>query len=1200
MPMDPSVDLLPPLHPPGRSRTVPAWSALIAFLILLSFGFLYSFLLKESISALLRLSEPFTGVTIQAETLPVTLKGPLRLKNVVLTSGAAPHQSHLEFQAVSIEMTSLGRIIFGDHQLIQKVEADKGKGLIDLRHTSSLRKPSFLELQTEHLQKLFQEKMMKLPESIVLQDISLLCITEEERYNIEHFFCFLPKKIPGTISYESLLLETGAVQCHLSKGNCDSLWDGKTITIKNLLLADDIDLHHLKLTVHPDRLDIGLIATISNGLLRADGCLRQNGPNPILEGALFGEQLSIERLSKFLGLQKKISGTLREGRLIFRGSPMHPIDSEASLRMHVDHFRFKKKEWASLSVASNYIGRKISITELQLKQQDNRVNAVGEMSLPEDWLKLGEAPFHCKLKATITDAAQLIDLLGRPCNDINGKLFIDGDIIGGANRAEGYLHLQGTEMSLYGLPIDFVESTLLFHGERTLLSHLDLWNGSSHLQLSGSMANSWPHYYEAEGTIKCRSFFEKWKPLEKWVDGATTSTRLCNVGANKNVSADTSKNSIPLNYDSTTARGAPSIQQSEEEPKSLQSIQTGLYHQLPILKNIQGGLFQAHWKANGTAQKHEGSFEMKLQEAKLKNQPFEFHTTGSYKPEFVTCPIFKIHSGKSSFSTSLTLTPLFITLPKLVFQENGESTLSGSITLPIDGIRLLGGHPFGSLLEWNQSMEVNLALHHFSSDVVSVVTGLPVQNMLIDGSIQSSGRWEEPSAKISLSGRRLDAKSNTPFHLELSSKKGEGCLDTSLGDKNGYMAQLHGTLPIGFMPREEETLLKEKDFVSLSPLNGPLHLSIMLPESPLDFFTQRFLPQEIDVQHATVCGELGLQGTLTDPELTGHLSLKAEECRLGSILAPLQGLKASLSLSKGKITLESGSAFLGKGKLEITGSSKGNIGEMHHEYHFNGHELLLFQKENAIIKGRAALLLQGDQQGGKLHGNITITELDWKPQLTMTPFLLPPGILLKSPSPPLPNVSSWKSDVTLECDTKNSTHPTSSSDRRNSFTDSCFKKIDLHVCGPLGSPYPEGALELSQLSIQSPQGPLHFLEGGIHFSSHLPWRPLLQLSAKIKVGRYKIITHLDERLEEPALSLESVPFLSEETAALLLGQPTRRFSSKKSSAGWMAQLPFWIRQQEIEESTTIAQPPLSPINTTEQRDNLGFEGLGIFYHAELK
>jgi hypothetical protein len=82
--------------------------------------------------------------------------------------------------------------------------------------------------------------------------------------------------------------------------------------------------------------------------------------------------------------------------------------------------------------------------------------------------------------------------------------------------------------------------------------------------------------------------------------------------------------------------------------------------------------------------------------------------------------------------------------------------------------------------------------------------------------------------------------------------------------------------------------------------------------------------------------------------------------------------------------------------------------------------------------------------------------------------------------------------------------------------------------------------------------------------------------------------------------LESVPFLSEETAALLLGQPTRRFSSKKSSAGWTAQLPFWIRQQEIEESTTIAQPPLSPINITEQRDNLGFEGLGIFYHAELK
>ena len=1156
--MNPSLDLLPPSHPPGRSKTGPAWSALIALLLVLAFGFFHSFLIKESISTLLLLSQPFIGITIQAETLPVKLREPLKWKNVVLTVGIEPHQSRLEFQSVSLEMTSLWRMIFGDHLFIQKVELSKGKGLLDFRQAlDHKKKPSFLEIQATSLQNLLQKKITKLPESITAQDLSLLCVTENERYNIEHFSCFLPKKGPGNIAYESVLFELGNLKCQLTKAHCDASWDGKTLTIKNLVLAKDIHLHHLQLTAHPDRLELGFVTTIFNGLLRADGCLRKKDSSPILEGALFGEQLSMERLSKFLGLKKKISGNLREGRLVFRGSPVRPIDSEASLRMLVDHFRFKKKEWASLSIASNLIGRKISVTDFQLKQQENRLSVVGEMSLPEDWFKIGEAPFHCKLKATITDASQLLDLLGTTSNDINGKIYMDGDIIGGANRAEGYLHLQGTEMSFYGLPINVIDSTLLFHGERTILSNLDLWNGSNHLQLSGSISNSLPYYYEAEGALKCWNFFEKWKHFEKWIDSESISTAFWN-----------------------------------------ERIQKGLYTYLSSLKNIQEGIFQAHWKGKGALQKHEGSFDIGLEEASLRNQPFEFHTTGSYSPEVVNCPTLMIHSGKKIFSTSLSLSPSTICLMELALQENGDSTLSGSITLPVSGIRLLGGAPFSSLIEWNQPMEINLALHHFSSALASEATDLPIENFFIDGRIQSSGLWKEPSAEISLSGTRANRSSDAPFYLELTSKNGEGRIDASLGCKNGNMAQLHGTLPIGFIHIEEGTLLKNLDLWPLAPLGGSCHLSVSLPESPIDFFTDHFFPSEINVLHGTVAGDLELQGTLAAPELAGHLSVKAKECTLGSILPPLQGLNASISLSKEKFTLENGSAFLGKGKLEAFGFSTGNLRDLHHEYRFQGDDLLLFQKEDTAIQGRAALLLQGDAQGGKLTGSLTITELNWKPQLTLNPFLFPPGIIVKSISQPLSNSSSWKSDVILECDAKNPILA-SSSDKRNSPINSSIKKIDLHLCGPLSYPSPEGSLELSEFSIVSPQGPMHFLEGGIHFSSNQPWKPLLQLTAKIKLGFYKMMMHLDETLEKPALSFETVPLLSQETAALLLGKPTKDFSSEKSCEGWIAELPFWIRQQEVEEPTTINKQP-SFNDAEELNNNLGFGGLGISYQADLK
>jgi hypothetical protein len=1191
--MDSSFDLLPPLHPPGRSRTVSAWSALISLLLLVTFGFFYSFILQESISALLWASRPFTGITIHAETLPVRLGEPLRWKNVVMTSGLTPHQSRLEFQAFSLELTSPWRMIFGDHLLVQKLGASAGKGLLDFRHESSSSTSSFLEQQGERLRTLFQQKMMALPPFIMLQDLSLLCITEKERCSIDHFSCSLPQKEPGNISYKSLFFEVGGIKCDLPQTNCDAFWDGKTITVKNLLLDEEMSLRHLELTPYPDRLEFGFAATLFNGLLRADGCLRKNDPVPTLDVAVLAEQLPIERLSKFLGLQKKVSGTLREGRLIFRGSPRHPIDAEASLRMLVDHLRLKKKEWASLSVASNLIGRKISVTEFQLKQQENRVSLVGEMSLPEDWHHIGEAPFHCKLKATIADASQLTDVIGAPWNEVTGKIFMDGDVTGGANRAEGYLHLQGTEMSLYGLPIDVIESTVLFQGEKTNLSHLDLWNGNNHLELSGIMANSWPHDYEAEGSINYRHFFEKWTSLEKWTDrdasGSTTS-----------------------------------MQNREHKQSLLRDLVIGLYKQGLLSKNSGDGLLQVHWKGHGTATTHEGSFDVGLDDAVAKNQPRQLQCIGSYTPDLITCPTVKMHLGEKTFSTSLSLSSHTMNLSKVTFQENQHALLSGTITLPLDGMGLLRGDPLSSLLEWTTPMEVNLALHEFPLDNIAPFMGLPHQGTLIDGTIQSSGLWSEPALDIVLDGKttnsknlyshstetlNIGSKKKDSFHLQLSSTKGEGHIDASLQNKNETRMKLQGTLPLGLIRHEEGAPLKAEDQLSLAPARGVFHLVLTLSNAPLDCVATHLLPHEMSLQNATITGEVGLQGTVAAPEFSGHLSVQAEECTLGSVWPALEELNAIISLSKEKITLEHGSAFLGTGKLEVSGSSTRSLGQLHHEYQMAGKDLVLYQQGKTLLQGAAALVLQGDSSGGKLTGNLNITELEWKPQLTILPFLLPPGVLFNSVAIPSSEIPAWTTDLTFhDVPPQKALSPSASPSMRNTTKNTSIEKIDLHLLGPLLSPAPEGTVTFSHLSLQSPQGAMHFLQGAMNFSALQPWQPHVEFTAATKVGPYNITTHLTEPSERhevtgtevTSLFFESTPFLSQDTAALLLATPSHHFSSATLSAGWIAQLPFWIRQQEILEPTTIAEPAASFSTTPQLSEYLGFGGSGVFYNMELK
>jgi hypothetical protein len=491
-------------------------------------------------------------------------------------------------------------------------------------------------------------------------------------------------------------------------------------------------------------------------------------------------------------------------------------------------------------------------------------------------------------------------------------------------------------------------------------------------------------------------------------------------------------------------------------------------------------------------------------------------------------------------------------------------------------------------------MQVHVALNHFSS-------------FCIDGSIQSSGLWSRPCVAISLKSRKKISSNNTSFHLQLSSSQGQGLIDAGLASENTSCTQLSGTFPLGLVEMMPGAPISENAQPVAASLGGPLNINLRLKDSSLNEINTWLLPSEINLQHGSISGEIGLRGTVATPELLGRVNVKAAECTLGSLLPSLQNLQATISLSKENINLESGSAFLGKGKLEASGSSQGTLRDLHHEYHFLGHDLLLFKKENISITGTAALVLQGNIQGGKLSGHLNITELNWKPKLTIIPCLIPPGIFYEKASLLSLGVSSWSNDVTLSYQpTDKTTHSTITSDAsnsKNSFNkqdNNSFEKIHLHLLGSLLSPTPEGSLLLSYLQIQTPGNSMRFLQGEIYFSLGQPWQPYFNLTAQTKIGINNININLRETCEGSHLFFESTPHLSQETAALLIAQPHNHFWSTKRTASWMAELPFWIRQQETEAPTTIIQPPVPPHQALELYNDLGFAGSTIVYHTQME
>jgi hypothetical protein len=190
--------------------------------------------------------------------------------------------------------------------------------------------------------------------------------------------------------------------------------------------------------------------------------------------------------------------------------------------------------------------------------------------------------------------------------------------------------------------------------------------------------------------------------------------------------------------------------------------------------------------------------------------------------------------------------------------------------------------------------------------------------------------------------------------------------------------------------------------------------------------------------------------------------------------------------------------------------------------------------------------------------------------------------------------------------TDKTTHSTITSDAsnsKNSFNkqdNNSFEKIHLHLLGSLLSPTPEGSLLLSYLQIQTPGNSMRFLQGEIYFSLGQPWQPYFNLTAQTKIGINNININLRETCEGSHLFFESTPHLSQETAALLIAQPHNHFWSTKRTASWMAELPFWIRQQETEAPTTIIQPPVPPHQAMELYNDLGFAGSTIVYHTQME
>ncbi|MFI0348008.1 MAG: hypothetical protein ACH346_04450 [Chthoniobacterales bacterium] len=1170
----PSSDTLVTQHSniPGRSRTKSAWGALIVLFFLASLSIFNPIILRTSVRALLWATRPLTGLKITSRRLEVAFGKPLRWDKVTIISGQTPYKSEYELKKISLTLTSPWRIFFGDHILIDSIEASGGKGFIDLRTQKNESSHFFSEQARKLFYSFFQKKII--PSALSLNDLSFVLMAKDQRYSISNFF--FSNKNRNTLSYTAADIEAGSIRCHLPQASCEAFWDGKMMTLKKLPLTEGITLQNLQLMPEADGISFGLTSEIFEGIVRADGSLNRNPSGPRIEAALLGQKLPLERLAKFLGFTKKISGNLREGRLTFRGSPFNIMDAEASLRIIADNFRWEKRGRATLFTAANLIGRKISVTDFQLKQENNRIIASGEMTLPTLWHKIAQTPFTLKLKALIQDASQLGDLMGPSWNNITGKIFVDSEVQGSENIATGYLNAQGSAMTAYGLPLSSLKLQLLFQGDKTDLTNLDIWSGSDRLHLSGIVENHWPHHYEGKAEINSVNLARQLNllginesnlihngSLEASWNGSGTVT-------NQNGSFDLLLHQMTLASKQMSAHCKGSYTPEQLECPTFLVQENGNILNTSLTLSCQGITLNKLTLTRDQQTTLSGNIFLPINAETLFNKAPWSHTLISTTPLDVDLALH--HLPLETFST--------------IFPDQ---SLSGLVDGKIQAKGL-----------WKEP------LVHLSLQCEKV---LP--------SIISSGASRK--------------NSRNSFSVAMTSEKGKATIDAAIFSTTEKKITLQGSFPLAPKFTDENS---DHENILIGPTDAPLHLKLSIPQMGLDFFTSKVLPPEIIATESSVSGELSIEGTLSKPSFLGHLQLLAEKISLGSLLAPLRSAHAKFIFAPEKIMLTEASSMMGSGKLNISGSSTLHSWEKaDHNYHLTGNQLMLYESTNAMAIGNADLTLHGDNNKGCLEGMINLTDITWNPKLSITPFLTPPGVIInKEPSSTSILITNKNQDFsTLNllslvrekyealCHHNNGSEKEARDNKekqktliaihdgarqeipswrtdiviKNSAKQSAFDETNLHLLGSIFSPTLEGSAKFNHLKIKFPQSDMTLLQGSLNFNATRPWSPEPDITAIGFLNGKKILAHVSSTQNKRPLFFESDLTMSQETLALLLAMPRE---SEQPTPGWIEELPFAMGQQWHEEP--IAFPSFS-ISTPEP-DEFDFGNHGISYYFELK
>ncbi|MDX2081642.1 MAG: translocation/assembly module TamB domain-containing protein [Terrimicrobiaceae bacterium] len=275
-------------------------------------------------------------------------------------------------------------------------------------------------------------------------------------------------------------------------------WRHGVLWIGELRLEPGVTLDHLEADLlRPEGAGIAFRLDLFGGSARGDLTI-----SAVPEAALWVSNIPLEPLPGLLEWQDRVNGRIVEARFNFRGKPEELSDAEASLRLVAEGVRWNRRGWESLEIGASLINRRLVVTDFELRQRENQLHFNGELSLDGGWEKMANAPFLLNVRAEIRELGALGDLAGRSFGSLGGRMSATGSVSGRDGKLDGFLSVEGSEITYGALPETNARVEALFRGTEMEIARFALSSGNDTVEAKGTVGLASPHLYAGEVRAK--------------------------------------------------------------------------------------------------------------------------------------------------------------------------------------------------------------------------------------------------------------------------------------------------------------------------------------------------------------------------------------------------------------------------------------------------------------------------------------------------------------------------------------------------------------------------------------------------------------------------------------------------------------------------------------------------------------------------